>query len=56
MKAPDCEILRKPPFCLAPGQAVWVHDTLAGLSATEKTGQLFCVMGGDYEPDTRRLG
>ena len=46
--------VRKPPFLLSNEQAAWVETTLAGLSAEEKAGQLFCVMGGDYAPEKLR--
>lgn len=46
--------LKAAPFCLDEKQLAWVKDTLAGLSAEEKVGQLFCVMGGDYPPETLR--
>ena len=44
--------LKKAPFFLDDKQLSWVESTLAGLSAEEKAGQLFCVMGGDYSPAT----
>lgn len=44
--------LRKSPFFLSDAQIAWVESTLASLSTEEKVGQLFCVMGGDYAPDT----
>lgn len=37
------------PFYLSEEQEKWVYDTLNKLSIEEKVGQLFCVMGGDYE-------
>lgn len=40
--------LRGKPFYLSEAEERWVLDTLAGMSEREKTGQLFCVMGGDY--------
>lgn len=46
--------LRKPPFSLSEKQLAWVKDTLAGLSAEEKAGQLFCVLGGSFAPDELR--
>ena len=46
--------LQKAPFFLTDGQSAWVKETLAGLSTEEKAGQLFCVMGGDYPPETLR--
>lgn len=44
--------LKGNPFCLNDEQIVWVKNTLSSLSDEEKIGQLFCVMGGDYAPDT----
>ena len=44
--------VRKSPFLLSDEQAAWVESTRAGLSREEKAGQLFCVMGGDYAPET----
>lgn len=46
--------LKAAPFCLSEEQLAWVKETLAGLSMKEKVGQLFCVMGGDYAPETLR--
>lgn len=46
--------LQKAPFFLTDEQAAWVKTTLASLSTAEKAGQLFCVMGGDYAPETLR--
>lgn len=43
--------LRKSPFFLTDTQAAWVESTRASLSTEEKIGQLFCVMGGDYQPE-----
>ena len=43
--------LKKSPFFLTDTQTEWVESTLASLSTEEKAGQLFCVMGGDYDPD-----
>ena len=43
--------LRKSPFFLTDAQAAWVESTRASLSTEEKIGQLFCVMGGDYQPE-----
>lgn len=40
--------LRGKPFYLSEAEERWVLDTLAGMSERKKTGQLFCVMGGDY--------
>ena len=44
--------LKKSPFFLSDAQIAWVESTLGSLSTEEKVGQLFCVMGGDYAPDT----
>ena len=44
--------LKGNPFTLTDEQIAWVRDTLEGLSDEEKIGQLFCVMGGDYAPET----
>ena len=38
------------PFYLNQPQADWVRQTLKTLTTEQKAGQLFCVMGGDYEP------
>ena len=46
--------LDKAPFYLEAAQIAWVRETLAGLTPEEKIGQLFCVMGGDYSPETLR--
>lgn len=43
--------VRKMPFLLNEEQAAWVKSTRDSLSLTEKVGQLFCIMGGDYAPD-----
>lgn len=43
--------LRKTPFLLSDEQTAWVEATRASLSAEEKAGQLFCVMGGDFAPE-----
>lgn len=50
----DMVELKKAPFFLTDEQAAWVETTLASLSAEEKAGQLFCVMGGDYAPEKLR--
>lgn len=39
------------PFFLSGERIRWVTETLANMTDEEKAGQLFCVMGGDYEPD-----
>ena len=44
--------VKKFPFLLNDEQAAWVESTRASLSRQEKAGQLFCVMGGDYAPET----
>lgn len=44
----------KAPFLLSAQQAAWVESTRAAMTAEEKVGQLFCVMGGDYAPDHLR--
>ena len=40
--------LKDKPFALNDEQVNWVESTLSTLSAEEKIGQLFCLMGGDY--------
>ena len=44
--------VRSSPFFLSDGQTAWVESTLHSLSLEEKAGQLFCIMGGDYAPET----
>ena len=44
--------LKSSPYFLSDEQAAWVEKTHASLSLEEKVGQLFCVMGGDYAPET----
>ena len=44
--------LRNAPFFLNEEQIAWVESTRAALTTEEKAGQLFCVMGGDYTPET----
>jgi len=46
--------LSEKPFYLKPEQAEWVKNTLDGMTNEEKVGQLFCVMGQDYTPETLR--
>lgn len=46
--------LKASPFFLSDEQERWVASTLAKLSDEEKIGQLFCVMGGDFSPETLR--
>ena len=43
--------LKEKPFYLTDEQVKWVEDTKAAMSLEQKAGQLFCVMGGDYEPE-----
>ena len=48
--------LRGKPFYLSEDQGNWVESVLSTLSAEEKIGQLFCLMGGDYgEEELLRL-
>ena len=48
--------LKDKPFTLNDEQVNWVESTLSTLSAEEKVGQLFCLMGGDYgEEELLRL-
>ena len=42
------------PFFLTEEQVKWVNDALASMTTEEKVGQLFCVMGQDYAPETLR--
>ena len=44
--------LRSRPFYLDEEKVAWVHDQLAIMTTEEKVGQLFCVMGQDYNPET----
>lgn len=46
--------VKKSPFDLNDAQAAWVYDTLSSMTAEEKVGQLFLVMGQDYAPETLR--
>ncbi|MBQ8263960.1 MAG: glycosyl hydrolase family 3 [Oscillospiraceae bacterium] len=46
--------LKERPFYLNDEQIAWVNSTLENMSEAEKAGQLFCVMGGDYTPETLR--
>ena len=46
--------LRGNPFSLSDERIAWVRSTLAAMTTQEKIGQLFCVMGQDYEPDKLR--
>lgn len=48
--------LKEKPFYLSDEQCTWVESQLSTLSAQQKIGQLFCLMGGDYdEAELRRL-
>ena len=46
--------LKGKPFYLSADEERWVLDALASMDEREKTGQLFCVMGGDYAPEELR--
>lgn len=46
--------LTEKPFFLTEEQVKWVNDALASMTTEEKVGQLFCVMGQDYSPETLR--
>lgn len=46
--------LRERPFYLSDEQVRWVEETRDGLTVEQKAGQLFCVMGGDYERENLR--
>ncbi|MGM9606484.1 MAG: glycoside hydrolase family 3 protein [Oscillospiraceae bacterium] len=39
------------PFYLKEEQIRWVENTLAEMTREQKVGQLFCVLGGEYEPE-----
>ena len=43
--------LKAKPFYLNDEQCGWVETTLSTLSAEQKIGQLFCLMGGDYSEE-----
>lgn len=43
--------LRDNPFYLSGQEIQWVEATLEKLDIRQKVGQLFCVMGGSYQPD-----
>lgn len=47
----DMVDLKGRPFYLDEGQIAWVKRTLEGMTAEEKAGQLFLVMGQDYAPE-----
>ena len=44
--------LQKRPFYLNDEQTAWVLDTLHAMTPEEKAGQVFVVMGQDYDGDT----
>ena len=44
--------LKKRPFYLNDEQTAWVLDTLHAMTTEEKAGQVFVVMGQDYDADT----
>ena len=44
--------LKKRPFFLNDEQTAWVLDTLHAMTTEEKAGQVFVVMGQDYDGDT----
>lgn len=46
--------LKGKPLYLSADEERWVLDALASMDEREKTGQLFCVMGGDYPLDELR--
>lgn len=46
--------LKGKPFYLSADEERWVLDALASMDEREKTGQLFCVMGGDCPLDELR--
>lgn len=39
------------PFELNENQAAWVEQTLSSMNLEEKIGQLFCVMGDNYDSE-----
>lgn len=47
----DMVDLKGRPFYLDEGQIAWVKRTLESMTAEEKAGQLFLVMGQDYAPE-----
>mgnify|MGYP005970645597 CR=1 FL=1 len=47
-------VLRGKPFYLTTEEETWVYECLAAMDERTKTGQLFCVMGGDYPLDELR--
>ena len=44
--------LKKRPFYLDDQAAAWVLNTLDSMTVEEKVGQLFCIMGQKYSPET----
>lgn len=43
------------PFYLTDEQQKWVKEKSENLTLEQKVGQLFCVMGGDYQPEELKL-
>lgn len=43
--------LQERPYWLDASQCSWVTETLRCMTVEEKVGQLFCVMGQDYQPE-----
>ena len=43
--------LREKPFNLTEEELRWVEESLRGMDAREKAGQLFCVMGNAFPPE-----
>jgi len=43
--------LQEKPFYLTDDQVRWVEETLSSMTAKQKVGQLFCVMGQDFGAD-----
>ena len=48
----ELDRLRDKPFYLDEGRLAWVKERLAGMSAQEKAGQLFCVLGDAESPES----
>ena len=46
--------LRERPFYLSDEQVQWVESTLRGMTMEEKAGQVFCVMGQDFDAEILR--
>ena len=44
--------VRSQPFYLDEQKTAWVREQLSTMTTEEKVGQLFCVMGQDYNPET----